>query len=136
MRKEIEDLSSSIVHNCVVKIERLHGRKINEHLRKKGRVWKGKQMNIKWLPGAPKHPNVDPTKVALYVGTAASVKVHKSAVKRNRMRRRCREALRLIVTEEEKLATAQLLLSPRSSSLDCTFEDIRSDVYTFLTHLR
>ena len=117
-------------------IERLHGRKINEHLRKKGKVWHGKHMTIKWLLEAPKHPNVDPANNALYVGTAASLKVHKSAVKRNRMRRRCREALRLIVSEMEKLPTAQLLLSPRSSSLDCTFEDIRSDVHTFLTQLR
>ena len=115
-----------------MKLSRLHGRKVNDYLRRNGKVWKGETMTIKWLAGAPKHPNVDPAQCALYVGTAASLKVHKSAVKRNRMRRRCREALRRIV-KEEKLPTLQLLISPRSSSLDCVFADIESDIRNFLS---
>jgi ribonuclease P protein component len=90
-------------------------------------------MVIRFLRGAPKHPNVDPSVCALYVGTAASAKLEKSAVKRNRMRRRCREALRITVREIAELPTLQLLIAPRSSSLDCAFADILQDVRDFLS---
>lgn len=33
----------------------------------------------------------------LYIGVLTSAKLHKSAVKRNRMRRRCREAMRIVM---------------------------------------
>lgn len=92
-------------------------------------------MIIRMLPGAPRNPNIDPEKMALYVGTFASTKLHKSAVKRNRMRRRCREALRRVLQEYNKLPTVQLLIAPRSSSLDCDFADIEADVRRFLTSL-
>jgi ribonuclease P protein component len=90
-------------------------------------------MTIRWLPGPPRHPNVDPMKPAIYVGTFASVKLHKSAVKRNRMRRRCREALRTALLDKKSFPTVQLLMSPRSSSLTCDFADIQSDVTAFLS---
>ena len=118
-----------------MKISRIKGRKTNDYLRRKGRVWKGGTMSIKWLKGSPKHPNIDPAKSAVYIGTAASVKLHKSAVKRNRMRRRCREAFRRTLKEHQKLPTIQLLVSPRSASLDCDFEDILRDVDSFLSSL-
>ena len=116
-----------------MELSRLHGRKVNYYVLRKGNVWKGKCMVIRWLPGAPKNPNVDPDACAIYVGTAASLKLNKSAVKRNRMRRRCREALRITVREIEKLPTLQLLIAPRSSSLDCVFTDILKDVRDFLS---
>lgn len=116
-----------------MKLSRLRGRKVNDYLRRKGNIWKGKTMTIKWLPSAPKNPNVDPATMAIYVGAAASTKLEKSAVKRNRMRRRCREALRRTVKGYEKLPTMQLLISPKTASLDCDFDDIISDVDTFLS---
>jgi ribonuclease P protein component len=90
-------------------------------------------MTIRWLPGPPKHPGADPERHAVYVGTFASSKLEKSAVKRNRMRRRCREALRLALREMPDVPAFQLLLSPRSSSLTCAFSDIQSDVRAFLS---
>ena len=90
-------------------------------------------MMIRWLHGIPKNTKIDPAKRALYVGTSASLKLHKSAVKRNRMRRRCREALRTVVLSQEKLPTLQLLITPRSTSLDATFADIQDDVRAFLS---
>ena len=92
-------------------------------------------MTIRYLPFAPKNPNIDPETMALYVGTAASIKLHKSAVKRNRMRRRCREALRKIVKEHKNLPTLQLLITPKAASLDAEFNDINSDVEAFLSHI-
>ena len=71
----------------------------------------------------------------LYVGLVTSTKLHKSAVKRNRMRRRCREALRLAYKDSSKKASAQLLLLPRSSSLNCAFEELSADVQRLLASL-
>lgn len=116
-------------------LSHLKGRKTNDYLRRKGNVWKGSTMTIRYLKGAPKHPTIDPGKPAIYAGTAASVKLHKSAVKRNRMRRRCREALRREIKNHKKLPTMQLLISPRIASLDCDFSEIESDVTAFLNKL-
>lgn len=118
-----------------MKLERLHGRKTCDFVLRKGRVWKGKTMMIRWILGAPRRPGIDPAKIALYAGTFASTKLHKSAVQRNRMRRRVREALRMIVKETGDLPTAQLLVSPRFASLEAPFEDIRSDIRDFLSVL-
>jgi len=147
-----------------MKLSRLSGRKINEYVMRKGGKWNGKTMTIKWLPGAPasarramagrpKGPNYDPAENALYVGTYAPIKLHKSAVKRNRMRRRVREAWRRVVKEmptcapsasseqktngasvdRKKIPTMQLLIAPRSSSLTCEFADIENDVRAFIS---
>jgi len=72
----------------------------------------------------------------MYVGMVASTKLHKSAVKRNRMRRRCREALRTVVREHADLPTCQLLICPRSSSLDAPYAVLEEDVRAFLSVLR
>lgn len=114
-------------------LSRLRGRKICAFVLRKGSVWKGKTMHIRYLLGAPKHPQIDPTVRGVYVGTLASAKLDKSAVRRNRMRRRCREALRTALQEYETLPTVQLLIAPRSSSLSAPFGDIQSDIRTFLS---
>ncbi len=101
---------------------------------RKGNVWKGKMLTVRWLPGVPRKAGLKPQR-GLYFGTYASTKLHKSAVKRNRMRRRCREAFRLAVQKNDGLAAAQLLVSPRIASLDSPFELITADVHTFLSAL-
>lgn len=118
-----------------MQFQRLSGRKVNDAVLRKGRVWKGKTMTVRWLPGHPKRPDVDRTKDTVYVGTFASAKLDKSAVKRNRMRRRCREAIRLTLKETEKLPAVQLLVCPRSASLDASFEVIKNDISQFLSTL-
>lgn len=115
-----------------MKLQRLSGRKTNDLVRRKGRPWKGKTMVIRVLPGSPK---TLPEQTGIFLGSQASVKLHKSAVKRNRMRRRCREALRKEIAQYDTLPTVQLLLSPRSSSLTCAHSDIQADVQAFLSTL-
>lgn len=119
-----------------MQLKRLSGRKINERVLKRGNIWKGKTLMARWLSGPPQHPLVNPSTRALYTGTFASSKLDKKAVNRNRMRRRCREALRLAVAQRTDLPTVQLLLSPRSSSLRCAFEDIQADITALLSTLR
>ena len=123
---------------------RLSGRKVCDKVIDKGFVWKGKTMIVRWLPGAPpleRKGRGDAPQVRLYMGTLASTRLHKSAVKRNRMRRRCKEAFRLAVKHADAKNSAQkqsyqLLVSPRSSSLTCAFGDIENDVSRFLSTLR
>src|SRR5262245_45962504 len=77
----------------------LPGRKNCDRVRVKGRLWKGRHLYVRWLPGLPYHLARQPDGPAVFVGTLASTKLDKSAVGRNRMRRRCREALRLALAQ-------------------------------------
>lgn len=100
---------------------------------RQGNVWKGKTFVARWLAGPPKNAR---GANGFFLGTYASSALSKSAVKRNRMRRRVREAIRIAVTQHADLPTVQLLVSPRASSLSCSFSDIEADVSSFLSVLR
>ncbi len=117
---------------------RLSGRKVCERVKSKGFSWKGKHMQARVLPGAPRNlPAGAPT--GLFVGVLTSAKLDKSAVKRNRMRRRCREALRVSLapsSNEVGLPPTQLLLMPRSSSLSAPFDEILVDAERLISSLR
>src|SRR3989344_5200373 len=110
----------------------LRGRKIVERVRHKGQRFRGNHMNVTYMMGSPRSG----MSLGIFVGTAASTKLDKSAVKRNRMRRRCREALRLAVKEEKTIPTCQLIIVPRSSSLQCDFAELLKDAQTFLGTIR
>lgn len=100
-------------------------------------------MIIHWLPTAPRHPSVDPSKCGVYFGTIASTRLDKSAVRRNRMRRRCREAFRTVLRQyseehiftQARMPSLQLLVAPRSSSLSFPFLDLQKEVRFFLTSI-
>jgi ribonuclease P protein component len=100
-----------------------------------GRSWRGKHIHARILAGAPRHPAVKTQRTALYVGAVVSSKTDKSAVRRNRMRRRCREALRVFIKNKRISSPAQLLLLPRSSSLDADFKELQDDVDSLLSFL-
>jgi ribonuclease P protein component len=116
-----------------MKLSRLSGRKNVERVRNRGTVWRGKAMKITYVQGAPRGKPE-----GMYVGTQASTKLHPSAVKRNRMRRRSREALRLVARKansQRTLPSCQLILVPKSSSLTCDFVTLLQDCEAFFTHL-
>ena len=113
----------------------LSGRKTCDVLLRKGMVWKGKHFVIRWLPGAPRKPAIDAKIPAVYLGTFASTKLSKLAVERNRMRRRCREAIRLALLDYESFGPVQLLLCPRIASLQSPFDVLLQEVRTFLSSL-
>ena len=117
---------------------RLPGRKNCDRVRTKGALWKGKHLFVRWLHDAPKNLDSVPVASAVYVGSIASTKLDKSAVKRNRMRRRCREALRLALKQRAAASpnSVQLLLLPRSSSLSCAFDELATDIAHFLSSVR
>ena len=118
-----------------MKLSRLRGRKINDHVLRKGSLWKGRHLSVRWMRGAPRHPAIDPAKQGVYAGTLISAKTEPSSVKRNRMRRRCREALRVAVKSIAEIPPSQLLILPRSSSLTCAFPEIEDDIRKFLSIL-
>lgn len=111
----------------------LRGRKTNDSVLRKGRTWKGKTMTVRWVPGAPRNAAV---REGVFVGTFASTKLSKKAVERNRMRRRCREALRLAMAQRGAFPTGQLLLCPRPASLRSPFADLQADVHSFLSTIQ
>ena len=118
-----------------MKLSRLRGRKNNEYLLKNGNVWKGQTMIIRWLKGHPKNLPAAPARSLFYLGTFASSRLHAGAVQRNRMRRRCREALRITLAGHPEMSTVQALLTPKIQSLSCDFDLIVRDVTAFLALL-
>jgi ribonuclease P protein component len=111
---------------------RLSGRKSCDRIIKLGNVWRGKHMVIRWLPGAPRAAKG----TGVFLGIRASTKLDASAVKRNRMRRRCREAFRLALQSlPPGMSSAQLFVSPRSSSLSIDFSELQHEARRFLLSL-
>ena len=92
-------------------------------------------MVIRWSPGMPRSSRGPVLPLAIFVGTYAPQTLHSSAVKRNRMRRRCREALRVSLRAYTALPVVQVLICPRHASLDAPFADILADARTFLSLL-
>lgn len=121
-----------------MQLTRLSGRKVCERVKTKGMLWKGKHFFVRFLIGSPRGtPESHAAKI--FVGLLTSTKLDKSAVKRNRMRRRCREALRLTLkahsSQLKAYSSFQLLLLPRSSSLSAPFGELLSDAERLLSHL-
>ena len=118
-----------------MRLRRLSGRKICERVKSKGFLWKGKHLQARYTPGLPRGLRED-SPLGVYVGTLTSAKLDKSAVRRNRMRRRCREALRVAMQKFDSFPAIQLLMMPRSSSLQCEFGEIVADINALLSHLK
>jgi ribonuclease P protein component len=117
-----------------MKPKHLRGRKTAEHILRKGKTWKGNFMIIRWFPAPPRHGGLR-EEPGVYLGTFASAKLSKSAVIRNRMRRRCRESLRTTLLDIETLPPVQLLVCPRFASLKAPFGDVLKEARTFLSFL-
>ncbi len=118
-----------------MQILHLRGRKRCDFLRTRGTVWKGRHMVVRWLPGRLPGEKVRP-EGSIYVGSFAGAKLDKSAVNRNRMRRRCKEAFRLALRETAREYSATcLLIAPRSSSLQCAFAELQREASAFLSTL-
>jgi ribonuclease P protein component len=114
----------------------LRGRKRCDAIRTKGIAWKGKHLVVRWMKGVLPSEKARP-EGSVYVGSFAGAKLDKSAVRRNRMRRRCKEAFRLGLAKTDRaLPPTCLLISPRSSSLDCAFDELERDAISFLSTLR
>ena len=119
-----------------MKLDRLRGRKIVARVQQKGLLWKGKHLQARYIYGYPRHPAAKTDRPGVFVGTLGSTKLSKLAVERNRMRRRSREALRTSLKAMSNFPTVQLLILPRSSSLQCPFTEIQTDITSLLEFLQ
>jgi ribonuclease P protein component len=111
---------------------RLSGRKVCERVKTKGLLWKGKHVHARYFRGMPKNLDADHA-AGLFVGLVTSAKLDALSVNRNRMRRRVREALRLILKDRfsdrvKPFSSYQLLLLPRTSSLRADFSELLLDM--------
>ena len=120
-------------------LQHLSGRKTCNRVLRLGTLWRGRTFQVRIMTGVPRtvwQIKKEKSPQGIYLGTFAPVSLEKRAVLRNRMRRRCREALRIAYKNKSDFPTFQLLLSPRSSSLLCAFDDIQKDVSGLFTFLR
>lgn len=114
----------------------LRGRKRCDTIRTKGIAWKGRHMVVRWMKGHLEGEIARP-EGSVYVGSFAGSKLDTSAVNRNRMRRRCKEAFRLALSKIDRtLPPTCLLIAPRSSSLNCAFDELEREATFFLSTIR
>jgi len=101
---------------------------------KHGRFFGNKIFNLKWLRLAeaenyfPKKENSENFKKQLKIAISAGLKISKSAVKRNRLRRQAREVIRLLTKEEKIKNGYYLLFSAKAGALEKNFAEIRQDI--------
>ena len=105
---------------------------------KHGRFTNGVFLSLKALRLAdvktffPPKENPDTFSKQLRIAFAVSVKISKSAVKRNRFRRQLREIIRLSVSDGVISGGWYLLFVAKSGCLDKSYEDIQSEAATLL----
>ena len=75
-------------------------------------------------------------KKQLKLAIAAGLKVHKSAVKRNRVRRQIREALRLLIKDGKIKNGYYILVVARKDVLDKDYAEISDEVKVLLNRAR
>ena len=80
----------------------------------------------------PKKEDPDSFKKQLKLAIAAGLKVHKSAVKRNRVRRQIREALRLLLKDGLIKNGYYILVVAKKDVLDKDYADISQEIKVLL----
>ncbi len=81
----------------------------------------------------PKKEDLESFKKQLKLAIAAGLKVHKSAVKRNRVRRQIREVLRLLLKDEKIKNGYYVLVVAKKDVLDKDYAEISSELNLLLS---
>jgi len=84
----------------------------------------------------PKKEDPESFKKQLKLAIAAGLKVHKSAVKRNRARRQIREALRLLLKDGRIKNGYYILVVAKKDVLDKDYAEISQEVKLLLTRAK
>ena len=84
----------------------------------------------------PKKEDVDNFKKQLKLAIAAGLKVHKSAVKRNRVRRQIREALRLLIKDGKIKNGYYILVVAKKDVLDKDYAEISQEIKVLLSRAK
>lgn len=109
---------------------------------KHGQWVNGRFLDIKVLELAknqayfPKKEDVDKFQKQLKLAIAAGLKVHKSAVKRNRVRRQIREALRLLIKDGRIKNGYYILVVAKKDTLDKDYAEISQEIKVLLSRAK
>lgn len=108
-----------------------------EILMKEGRFVGGSVVNAKvWWFDSEKYPRRKYIKTDLLIGFAVGKKVHKSAVKRNRIKRQMREVVRSFLKENRIKAGAMLLFIAKPEILEKEYSIIERSILDTLRKAR
>lgn len=104
-----------------------------EILYKEGHFVTGKFCNAKvWVVKPEKYPRRDYKTSDLKIGFVVSAKISKSAVKRNRVKRQMREAVRLLLKEDKLNTGFMIAFMAKSNILEREYQEIAVDVTKIL----
>lgn len=109
---------------------------------KHGQWVNGRFLDIKVLELAknqnffPKKENPESFKKQLKLAIAVGLKVHKSAVKRNRARRQIREAIRLLIKDGQLKIGFYVLVVAKKDILDKNYAEISQEVKLLLSRAK
>lgn len=108
---------------------RLRKMKDIEILMKEGRFVGGDLANAKvWWVDPDKYPRREYKNEDLLIGFAVGKKVHKGAVKRNRIKRQMREVVRLLIKENKVKAGAMVLIIAKSDIVGAEYSAIERSI--------
>jgi len=108
-----------------------------EILNKEGRFAVGKFVVVKsWKIDELKYEKRGYSENDLKIGFVVGKKVHKSAVKRNRIKRQMREVVRLLVKKSKLKNGFMLYVSAKPSILEAQYSDIERDMLQVLKKAR
>lgn len=108
---------------------RLRKMKDFEILFKEGRFVGGDLVTAKlWWIDPDKYPRREYKADDLKIGFAVGKKVHKSAVKRNRIKRQMREVVRLLLKDGQLKQGAMVVLIAKPDIVGSSYEDIEKSV--------
>lgn len=100
-----------------------------EILFKEGRFVGGSFVTIKyWKVQPEKYPKRRYDQGELKIGFVAGLKVSKSAVKRNRIKRQMREVVRLLIKDEKIKKGSHILVIAKKEILTADYEKIQKDI--------
>ena len=98
-----------------------------------GRFLGGQLVTMKvWHINPDQYPKRGYSVEDLKIGFVVSKKVHKSAVKRNRLKRRMREVVRLLIKDGALRPGNMVVIMAKASMLDAEYQDIEKDIVSLL----
>lgn len=108
-----------------------------EILFKEGHFVGGKHTTLKiWKIDPAKYPRRKYGPMDLLVGFAVGKKVHKSAVKRNKIKRQMREVVRLMLKDGKIKNGFMMSFIAKPGALTATYDDIAADMKHLLKKAR
>jgi len=99
-----------------------------------GRFFSGHAINLKvWYINPDQFPKRGYTKQDLKFAFVVGKKVHKSAVKRNRLKRQMREVVRLLLKGDKLRPGSMVVVMAKKEMMESTHKDIEKDIIFLLS---